>query len=185
MHVGEYILALVTIVLGLALTSMATSVDRIVKRHNEVQLDPATLLAAAMVFYIVVANLWAQYFHYRDVTAAPLAEGAIMIATFMITYLMAALVLPDDWEVQLDLKDHYERIRRPLWGLFGLNAIAVFAANIVRAGPPHAANIMSVIIGVAIAIVMALVRQRALHIVLLLLVIALQVFSLGNLTIRG
>lgn len=185
LHVGEYILALVTIVLGLALADMAASVDRLVKKRDHLRLDTAALLATAMIFYAVVANLWAQYAHYKDVTTAKLSEGVVMIFTFMITYLMAAIVLPDDWEGELDLHDHYDQIRKPLWGLFGLNAIAVFVAHIVRSGQPAAANYISLCIGLAIAGILMAVGRRSLQIALLLGVIALQVFSLGDLRITG
>ena len=185
MHVGEYILALVTIVLGLALGAMATSIDRLVKRRKEVRLDLATPIATAMVFYVVVANLWAQYFHYRNVTSARLSEGAIMIVTFMITYLMAALVLPDEWEGQMDLGTHYENIRQPLWSLFGLNAVAVFLANIVRSGAPNVANAISLAMGLAFAGVLMTVRRQSIQVALLAFVFVVQVISLGNLTISG
>ena len=185
MHVGEYILALVIIVLGLALAAMASALDRLVKRRREVKFDIATAVASAMVFYAIVANLWAQYFHYKNVTSAPLSEGVIMIVTFMITFLMAALVLPDEWEGQMDLRAHYENIRRPLWGLFGINAVAVFVANLIRSGSPHAANLISLAIGLAISATLVVVRARSVQIVVLTAVFALQVFSLGNLTISG
>lgn len=108
-----------------------------------------------------------------------------MIVTFVITYLMAALVLPDDWDGVLDLISHYAEVRRPLWTLFGLNSLAVFAANIVRSGAPHANNYISLGVGLAIAAILIVVHQRVLHLVFLAMVIALQVFSLGNLTITG
>lgn len=185
MHVGDYMLGLVTIVLGLALAAMASAADRLVKRRHEVRLDIATPLATAMVFYAVVANLWAEYFHYRSVRSAPLTEGVAMIVTFMITYLMAALVLPDDWEGTLLLSEHYEAIRRPLWGLFGLNAFAVFIANVVRNGTPHLANLVSLAIGLGMTGLLIAVRRRGPQIALLIVVFAVQVFSLGNLVIRG
>ncbi|MEQ7874533.1 hypothetical protein ABDK56_11070 [Sphingomonas sp. ASV193] len=185
MHVGDYLLGLVTIVLGLALAAMATAIDRLVKRRREVRLDAVTILAAAFVFYAVIANLWAEYVHYHTVTAAPLAEGATMIVTFMITYLMAALVLPDEWEGKLDLRDHYKNVRRPLWGLFGLNALAVFTTNIVRNGAPKLSNYVSLAIGLAISFILMNVRPRIVQMAVLLGVLALQVWSLGNLEISG
>lgn len=185
MHVGEYILLMVSIVLGLALTEMARAIDRLLKRRNDVSFEPATLIAAAMVFYAVVANLWAQYAHYRAVETARLSEGIAMIATFLITYLMAALVLPDDWDSRMDLVDHYDRIRRPLWALFGLNAFAVFVANIVRAGAPAFQNFIGLGVGLAFATSLFLIKRRIVHIPILVVLFALQVVSLGDLTISG
>jgi hypothetical protein len=184
-HVGDYLLGLVTIVLGLALAAMASAIDRLVKRRHDVRWDLLTSLAATFVFYAIIANLWAEYVHYRTVTAAPLDEGAAMIVTFMITYLMAALVLPDDWEGTLDLRDHYENVRKPLWGLFGLNALAVFTANLVRSGEPKVPNIMSLGIGLAISLTLMTVRHRVVQFAVIICALFLQVWSLGNLVIRG
>lgn len=186
MHVGEYLLALAAIVLGLALTELAAGIDRLVKRRRDVIFHPAALLAAAMIFYIVIANLWAQYAHYRAVTQARLSEGFSVITTFMITYLLAALVLPDEWEGKVDLGDYYDSVRRPFWGLFGLNVVAVFITHmILRGGAAEIGDLITSAIGLAIAGTMIAVRNRKAQVALIATVFALQVFSFGDFTISG
>lgn len=63
MHVGEYILALVSIVLGLALADLAFSTHRLIRRHADVRFDAAPIIAALVAAYLVFLNFWGDYNH--------------------------------------------------------------------------------------------------------------------------
>ena len=103
MHVGEYILALVIIVLGLAIADLAISTHRLIRRRADVKFDAAPILAALIASYLVFLNFWGDYSHFRTVTSAGLWSTLPNLAILFVNFLIAAAALPDEWKGNLDL----------------------------------------------------------------------------------
>lgn len=187
MHVGEYILALVIIVLGLALTDLALSTHRLIRRRADVKLDATPIIAGLLAAYLVFSNFWGDYHHFQAVTSAGLWETLPNLAILFLTFLIAAAALPDHWEGELDLWQYYLSTRRQFWVLVGLTSLVASIYFVATTWPkrfPFSVYASGPLI-VAICVTLCITTRRWLHLLLLCGLFAAIVFGNGDLTIAG
>lgn len=105
----EYVLALVSILVGLVITDIATCLHRLLRARRRVRWDWLPLVAALIALLLVFEFWWSFYrfgkapiwTHY----GAFLITGAVLVALF----LLASAALPDDVsERGIDLTRSYE-----------------------------------------------------------------------------
>ena len=185
MHVGEYILVLVSIVLGLALTDLAFSTHRLIRRRADVEFDAAPVLAALLAAYLVFANFWGDYRHYRTVTSASLWATLPNLAILFVNFLIAAAALPDEWHGKIDLWQHYLATRRQFWILVAIGTLTalVYGAMNERLLPVSA--YISAALVLALAGALCITERRWVHIGLLCGLLAMMVVGNGDLMISG
>lgn len=113
----DYVLALVSIIIGLALTDIAVSAHRLLRQARSVVWDLRTVLSAAF------AALLALYMWFEIVSVGAI-EGLrafpmflTFFAEFLLVYLICAAALPDEASEGTDLRAYYDRNRRYFWGL--------------------------------------------------------------------
>ena len=106
MHVGDYVLALVAIVLGLAITDLAFSTHRLIRRRAEVKFDVVPIVAALTAAYFVFVNFWGDYHHFQHVTSAGLWQTLPNLAILFLNFLVASVALPDEWNGKMDLWEY-------------------------------------------------------------------------------
>ena len=122
-----------SLIVGVALTDLLTSLHRLLRARDRVRWDALPLVFAALVVMSVVMIWW----------AVAGASGAITIggflptlATLTLVFLMASASLPDaDGEgpaAGLDLKAFWDRESRYLWGLLFVLVALDFVEEIVR-----------------------------------------------------
>lgn len=185
MHVGEYILALVSIVLGLALTDLAFSTHRLIRRRADVKFDPAPIIAALVAAYLVFLNFWGDYHHYRTVTEAGLWPTLPNFAILFINFLIAAAALPDEWDGKLDLWEYYLGTRRQFWTLVAIGTLLATAYNAVNEAHLPISGYISAALVVAFAATLCISQRRWVHLGLASAFLALLVFGNGDFVISG
>ncbi|MCS3671849.1 hypothetical protein GGQ21_002519 [Salinibacter ruber] len=101
----EYLVALISIIVGLGLTDLAQSVQELIRPGHTVRWDGLPLGWAAFTFLLTILLWWQGFatFENPDATgdatgeAGPLFLSALLI--FLLLYLCCAFALPDpDWE---------------------------------------------------------------------------------------
>ena len=131
MSVIEYVSVFVSIVLGLAVAELATSFHRLMTARVRVRWHWMSLALALFMLLNIVAVWWASYLWYDGKTGLRIVEFLPDLAMFLLTYLIAAAVLPDEVPAEgIDLRDHYFRTAPYFWSL---NAF-VLALEIVVLG---------------------------------------------------
>lgn len=185
MHVGEYILVLVTIVLGLALTDLAFSTHRLIRRRAEVKFDAAPILAALLASYLVFANFWGDYGHYRNITSASLWATLPNLAILFVNFLIAAAALPDEWDGNIDLWDYYLSTRRQFWTLIAIGTLLALLYNVVNHKLLPISAYVSAALVLALITILCVSRRRWLHLAFLSGLLAMLIFANGDFVISG
>lgn len=127
----SYVIGLLSIVTGLALSDVGLSLHRLLRRRRDVRWD-WLVLATAAYFGFAVVRYWYQVWSIRDfpgVTSLFFFLG-ILIESFVL-FLMAAACLPDGDDLGpgvVDLKRFQHENSRYIWTLF-LIFSAMWAAH--------------------------------------------------------
>lgn len=119
---GEYLLGLILIITGLAISDMVVSLHGVLLNRRTVKWDWLALAAAAYVFLMIV-NSWGISFQSfaRDSINPTLWQFLELLGQIIPLYLAARAALPDDCAGdECDLAAHYALVRRYLWSAIGL-----------------------------------------------------------------
>jgi len=114
---GEYLLGLILIITGLAISDMVVSLHGVLLNRSKVKWDWLAMFAAAYIFLMIV-NSWGisfQTFRGDDVNP-PLWQFLELLGQIIPLYLAARAVLPDEVGSKgADLAAHYAKISRYFW----------------------------------------------------------------------
>jgi hypothetical protein len=122
----EYALALLSVLIGLTLSEIATDLHRLVRHGRGVRWDGRVILSTA-VATVVTVRMWFTFWRIQDFELVLVFPFYLSIfVEMMILYMIGASCLPEDPPDDCDLHAFYERNSRSLWALF-----AVFQASYV------------------------------------------------------
>lgn len=126
MTTAEYVLALISIISGLAICDILASLNRLLRARKKVKWDSLPLAATALVTFGVVNSWFISWRLTRRTDYNPqLWSFLIVLAEETLLFLMSSAVLPDEVpEEGLDLKAYYEETAPYFWTLFALGAAA-------------------------------------------------------------
>lgn len=127
MNPFEYAMGLISIVVGLALGDMATSLHKLIRHRRTIKWDARVLWAAATMF-ILLFNMWYETWNIRH---RPEILGWLFLLSLfvelLIAFLAASTALPDDPQPDADLASFYEDTARSLWAIYLLFRLSFFA----------------------------------------------------------
>ena len=118
MEAFDYAMALVSIVVGLAIGDLAISLHKLIRHRRTLSWDARTLLAAAFTF-VVLFSMWFELWsvHGRpEILTYPFLLS--IIVEFMLLFLLATAVLPDEPLPNNDLGAFYDDNARSIWTFF-------------------------------------------------------------------
>jgi hypothetical protein len=173
----EYLLLFLAIVLGLAVTDLCVSLNRLLDAGAKVRWDWLAPLAAIVAFLKIVTQWWSWF------AAASIAKGVTfemfvgLLAAAVLLFLLAAVALPDRVDEEtVDLRAYYARVSRRYWLLFAAhfalsNVVSAWAQMQVQGARLSLAAPVYLLLPAAVAL--AFVRNRLLHTVCLLGLIAI------------
>ncbi|WP_114228313.1 MULTISPECIES: hypothetical protein [Sphingomonas] len=121
-----YVVGLLSIITGLALSDLGFSLHRLLRRRHEVRWDPL-VLATAAYFAFTVVRYWYQVWSIREmagVTSLFFFLG-LLIENFLL-FLIVASALPDADDLKpgaIDLRAFQRENSRYLWTLFLLYSV--------------------------------------------------------------
>lgn len=118
MEVAGYILALLAIISGLAIADLVVSLHGLLANRSRVKWDWLALIAAAVIFMLIVSSWGSSYRAYDDVPEGPwFWEFILVLGQNIALYLAARAALPDQISLgqHVDLSAHYAFISRYFW----------------------------------------------------------------------
>jgi hypothetical protein len=125
---GDYVLGLLTIITGLAISDMIVSLHGLLVNRRHVTWDWLPLLAASCVLLLIISTWRITFLAFHGATMGPPIWVFLMILVQNIgLYLAACAAIPDRVPVgkPLDLRAHYDDIGRYFWSAIAL-AYAMF-----------------------------------------------------------
>ena len=174
----EYLLALVSILVGLAVADLATSLHYLLRARNRVTWDWLTP-ASALLVVLLVLNFWWGFYRIGRVEIWTRYWAFLVLASLLVSmFLLASAALPDGVpEEGLDLRAYYEENQRYFWILFavftGLASLMYFLAAAQRAGIGRwAVTALPNVLFTALFLSLAFIRKRGYHMVLVPLLLA-------------
>lgn len=175
----SYVVGLLSIITGLALSDMGISLHRLLKRRSNVQWDWMTLAIAGYVAFVIV-RFWYQVWSIRGI---PGVTGLFfflgIIAENFVLFLIAASSLPDEHDLgssSVDLRA-FQRENSPyLWRLFTLFTVMWAAHGLYFAMLRHRDMSLHValifIVPLLLSGALSFVRERKWQIVLFAALVA-------------
>ncbi|MFL5381756.1 MAG: hypothetical protein ACJ8GN_04505 [Longimicrobiaceae bacterium] len=175
----EYVLPMVSILVGLAIGDLSLSLHRLLRARRRVRWDWLPLAAALLVLLLILFFWWAFYAMGRAEVWTRYWAFLVLAAALIGMFLLASAALPDAVpEDGLDLAAYYDENRRYFWVLFAVFNLLAFVLDFLvytddavhSTGPLRAIPTLSI---AAVLLSLAFVRRRAYHtvVVLLLLVV--------------
>jgi hypothetical protein len=133
MTVAEYTAAFVSIMIGLALADLATSLQRLLRAGPRVKWDILTPAAALLSAAFVINVWWTMFAVLSQVERLSVASFIPDLVSLVLLFCLASSALPDEVPQDgLDLRDYYERNRRWLWRLFAAYTCWVTLLALIR-----------------------------------------------------
>jgi hypothetical protein len=127
----EYLLMFAAVILAIAVTDIAVSLNRLLEAGRRVRWDWLAPMAALVAFLKIVTQWWTWFF------ARPLAGGLTfemyvgVLVGAVLLFLLAAASLPSEADGPvIDLAAYYQRVRRRYWWLFAAHWLVSNAVDI-------------------------------------------------------
>jgi hypothetical protein len=174
----EYLLALVSILIGLAIADLASSLHRLLRARRAIHWDWLPLAAALLVMLLILEFWWV--FYLLGSSPVFLQYGAFLVlgATMVTMFLLASAALPDEVPFDgLDLRHYYEQNARYLWGLFAAFVLLMIVVEVLaRPDRPADRDLLERtllnLLFVAVLTTLAGVRARRYHALMVPLLLA-------------
>jgi peptidoglycan/LPS O-acetylase OafA/YrhL len=186
----EYLLALVSILIGLAVTDLSSSLHRLLRARRRVRWHWLPLAAGLLVMMLILEFWW--IFYGLGTSRAWTHYGAFLVlaASLVCMFLLASATLPDRVpEEGLDLSRYYEENGRYFWVLFALFVVLMIAVELIAEW--HRAMELSVLRQtllnltlVAVLLSLAHFRNRRYHTVLVPVLLLLMSFQWSQLRLN-
>ena len=132
MHPFDYLMTIASVILGLAVTDLAVSLNRLLAAGRRVRWGLLAPLAALMAFVRILYQWWSWYLvrTVADQLTFEMFLGAMIGAVLL--FLMSAAALPDDLPETgpVDLPASYQTHHRRFWGLYLAQWLVMNGINI-------------------------------------------------------
>ncbi len=181
MSIAEYVAGFISIMIGLALADLATSLQRLLRGGGGVKWDVLTPATALLVTAFVINVWWAMFSALNAIQSLSLAAFIPDMIGLLLLFCLASSALPDEVREDMDLATYYCDNRRRIWGLFAAYTIwttIVAGGRGVSAGLSSGAMLGTVVPNLVLASLMLLLvgtSRKWVH----LLVIALLLVTTG------
>lgn len=167
---ADYILGLLIIITGLAISDMIVSLHNLLMNRRAVRWHWLPIVSAAIVLMLIIDSWRITYIGFRDVESGPPIWAFLLILALLVPlYLAARAALPDraESEAGIDLAEHYNVVRRYLWGAVGctlglfvaLQLIGFFTLGIRE----FQLQTVRAAIGLALVLLLAFTKRAAVH----------------------
>lgn len=174
----EYVLPMVSILVGLAIGDLSMSVHRLLRARRRVRWDWLALAAAALVVLLILEFWWAFHGMGQAEVWTHYWAFLVLAAALITMFLLASAALPDEVpDDGIDLAAYYDENRRYFWILFAVFTALAFVLDLlvytdapgIPTGPLRAIPTLTI---VALLGSLAVVRKRAYHAGMVLFLLA-------------
>jgi hypothetical protein len=130
MTLSEYILVLISIVVGLGMTHLLSGAAEIVQHAKTVR--PYWIHTAWMVnLFITIVHFWWWEFRLVRITTWTFVPYAFVVCYAVLYYLLVALLVPQRGETD-DIREHYYSHRKWFFGTMALMQVVDFGDTLVK-----------------------------------------------------
>lgn len=128
----EYLLALVSILIGLAVADLSASLHRLLRARQRVRWDWLPLAAALLVMMLILEFWWIFYGLGDSPVWTHYGAFLVLAASLVCMFLLASATLPDEVPDEgIDLIHYYGENGRYFWSLFSLFVLLMIAVELV------------------------------------------------------
>lgn len=137
MSSGDYTIGLMTIITGLAIADMVSSMHGLLMNRERVRWDWLALLAALFIFMLIVGSWGISFRTMANLNInPPLWLFVLGLSQIVPLYLSARASLPDVVDEKgISLADHYAKNRRYFWGSVAFTYLMFVAYGVYVLGP--------------------------------------------------
>lgn len=136
MTIAEHLSVFVAIVIGLAFSTLATNLHRLLVAGRRVKWDWLTPLLATFMLFVILSHWWASYYWHAKDQILTIGQFLPDLLNLMLFFLAVAGVLPESVpEEGIDLRAFYFERARYVWTLLALTVLAAAATN-AATNPP-------------------------------------------------
>ena len=174
----EYVIVLISIILGLGITTLLTGVAQLIKHHHHTLFFAPYLILILLVFVLHVHEWWESY------TLKAVAEWPLLLFLFIILYpinlyVLAHLLFPSDLSHGFDTKEYYLNHYRRIFAWACPLPILSIIQNITLAHYTLTDQVGQIIV-LALLMAMVVIRpsRTIMHLVLCLMLLVLLLVSL-------
>jgi fumarate reductase subunit D len=136
LNAGEYLSVLVSIIVGLGLSHLLSSVGKLLSRRHRVRPYLPSMMAAVIIFLAHVQFWWGS-FEFGEEIENNFFAFLVFLLTPILLYLIAVLALPEldqDESGEVSLRDHYYEARPWFYGLTALVPVTTALRNVMFQG---------------------------------------------------
>lgn len=128
----EYILPLVSVISGLAITDTLVSFHKLLRARDKVKWDWMPLATALLAILSVLETWWRFYSLQNEIFFHSLGGFLPLMFQLILLYLLNAASLPDVVkETPVSLRDFYIQNRKYFWSIFSLYVFITATINLV------------------------------------------------------
>jgi hypothetical protein len=133
----EYVVVMVSVVLGLGITQILAGTTLSIQQPDRIRPDP---VHGAWVAYMMLQHLqtwWVIWVARDDLPSLNLGTFIVLMGNPVLLYLATSVLLPPRMTRRLDLRAHFESVRRSFFLLFGASAVwALVTVRVLTGGLP-------------------------------------------------
>lgn len=177
MSVAEYIAAFVSIMVGLALADLATSLQRLLRAGKRVRWDFLTPAAGVLTTAFVINVWWATFGALNAMQSISVGAFIPDLISLLLLFCLASSALPDEVGDEIFLADYYWDNQRRFWGLFATYTIWVTIVVGVRGSlagvvwPSLIGSALPNLVLAALMIILAVTRRKWAHLLIITLLL--------------
>lgn len=170
MGLFEFLMILISVVIGLGLTEILTGWANLLRARNQVRFYWIHLLFQIGVFFALLQQWW-EFWEMEGVGEISFLAVLVVLASPILLFLIAHLLFPTQSE-GADLEDYYYRQASLLWALVIAGTLeGTFLEPLVFGYPVlHPANLSGIPM-VAFCLVLAVSKNRRAHAILVPVII--------------
>lgn len=129
----EYVSVLISIILGLGITLILTGLAEIIKRLGTIKIYWPYIIWIVLVFVLHLQEWWITY-ELKSVTRWSLQSFLFVVSYPILLFILANLLFPAEWSVNLDLKAFYFKNSNKLFICIIISAIISAIQNVFISG---------------------------------------------------
>ncbi|NMH61423.1 hypothetical protein [Alteromonas ponticola] len=159
----DYIIPFISIIYGIAIADLLSSVYRLVEERQRVRMHPIPFIWAAVCFTAIINGWWAFFQIMENFTVK--SAGNLFILSFLptLTFLFSSAVLPSRISSECDLWMFYRKNRVIFFGTFAAYLLSVPTILYLLFDQFNQLYVISQLVGCLLLILCILVERQWLH----------------------
>lgn len=175
----EYVIVLISIIIGLGITLVLTGIAQLIREEQRVKVFWPYLIWVGLVFVMHIHEWWITY-QLKSTLAWKLPTFLFIILYPILLFILANLLFPDSWERHnRDMKQFYFNSYKKFFGCAILLVVLSVLQNVFLSDLPLGEQVVHLIVLITLAIMLATKPKSILaHTVVAVLLLMLLVASL-------